>query len=174
MPADPLEPFLKDAGVHADHVGPDGLGALGKRVTDDPEAFILHFTRAASATSDRELPPGYFEIHDREWWVDARGSDARGHLLTLIAAAAVGEALGLDYSLSWISTVLPATLTVLGTAVDETGVRLALGRRPTPQIPAELADDINPQDFADFVAALREAAEVVPLPAGGTLTFTDG
>jgi hypothetical protein len=175
MPDDPLDPFLEAEGVKPEHVGPDELGALGARVTTGSvEEFILHSTRMPGLMNDQELPPDYFQIHDREWWIDARRPAARDYLITLIAAAAVGDALGLDHTLWWITKVLPVTLTVEGAAVDENGVRLTVHRRPAPELPPDLADDINPQDFADFAVALAGAAEVVPLPAGGTVIFTTG
>ena len=174
MPDDPLEPFLADEGIDPAHVGPDALAALGKRVTrSSPEEFILHPTRVPGFMDDQERPPDYFEIHDREWWIDARQPAARDYLLNLIAAAAVADALGLDHTLWWIARVLPATLTVREAGLNEDGVRLTVGRRPAPGLPADLADDINPRDFADFVAALNAAANVMPLPAGGTITFTE-
>jgi len=73
MPDDPLEPFLADASIDPGHIGPDELGALSKRVTrNSPEEFILHPTRMPGLIDDQERPPDYFEIHDREWWIDAR------------------------------------------------------------------------------------------------------
>lgn len=174
MPDDPLEPFLTDAGIDPGHVGPDEFGALSKRVTrNSPEEFILHPTRMPGFMDDQERPPDYFEIHDREWWIDARRPAAREYLLTLVAAAAVADALGLDHTLWWITKVVPATLTVRDAIVDETGMHLTISRRPAPDLPADLADDINPEDFVDFVATLSGATNVMPLPAGGTLTFTD-
>lgn len=173
MPDDPLEPFLADASIDPRHVGPDELGALSKRVTrNSPEEFILHPTRMPGFIDDQERPPDYFEIHDREWWIDARRPAARDYLLSLIAAAAVADALGLDHTLWWMARVLPVTLTVQHATVDETGVHLTVGRRTAPGLPADLSDDINLEDFADFAAALSGAANVVPLPVGGTITFT--
>ncbi len=175
MPDDPLDPFLEAVGIEPDHVGPDDLGVLGAQVTTGShEEFILHPTRMSGLINDQERPPDYFEIHDREWWIDARQPAARYYLISLIAAAAVGDALGLDHTLSWIFRVLPVTLTVEDATIDENGVRLTVRRRPAPELPPELADDVNPQDFADFTAALTGAAMVVPLSAGGTVTFTDG
>lgn len=175
MPDDPLEAFLKDAGIAPDHVGPDELRVLSARVTTNaPEEMILIPPRMPGFWSEDERPPGYFEIHDREWWIDARQTPAREYLITLIAAAAVGDALGLEHTLWWITKVLPATMTVHGAIADETGVHLTIARHPAPRLPARLTDDINPQDFADFVAALSEAAKVVPLPVGGTVTLIEG
>jgi hypothetical protein len=175
MPDDPLAPFLKDVGIAPDHVGPDELRALSLRVTmNSPEEMILIPPRMPGFWSDEERPPGYFEIHDREWWIDARQPPARDYLLTLIAAAAVGDALGLQHTLWWITKVLPATMTVQAATVDETGIHLTVGRHAAPRLPARLADDINPQDFDDFIAALGGAATVMPLSAGGTVTFTNG
>jgi hypothetical protein len=57
---------------------------------------------------------------------------------------------------------------------DENETRLTVRRRPAPELPSELADEVNPQNFADFTAALAGAAKVVPLTAGGAVTFTDG
>jgi hypothetical protein len=174
MPDDPLNPFLEAAGIEPGHVGPNELAALGTRVTTGSlEEFILHPARMSGLIDDQERPPDYFEIHDREWWIDARRPAARAYLITLIAAAAVGDALALGYTLWWIIKVLPATVTVERAVVDENAVRLTLCRRRAPELPADLAEDINPQDFAEFVDALTGAAQVVPLPVGGTMTFTD-
>jgi hypothetical protein len=174
MPDDPLEPFLKDADINPEQVGPDALRALSTRVTTNPpEEMILIPPRMPGFWSDEERPPDYFEIHDRDWRIDARQPAARDYLITLIAAAAVGDALRLGYTLWWLTKVLPVTMTVQGASVDEEGVHLTIGRQRAPHLPERLSDDINQQDFADFAAALREAATVVPLPAGGTLTFRD-
>lgn len=174
MPADPLDPFLEAAGIEPEHVGPAELSTLSARLTTGwREEFILHPTRMPGLMDDQERPPDYFEIHDREWWIDARRPAARDYLITLIAAAAVGDALGLGYTLWWITKVFPATVTVEGAAVDEKEVRLTLRRRRAPELPADLAEDVNSQDFADFVATLAGAAHVVPLPAGGKVIFTD-
>jgi hypothetical protein len=35
-----------------------------------------------------------------------------------------------------------------------------------------LAETVNAEDFADFVRAVTEAPNVVPLPAGGQLALT--
>lgn len=173
MPDDPLEPFLADASIDPGHVGPDELGLLSKRVTrNSPEEFILHPTRVPGFIDDQERPPDYFEIHDREWWINARRPAARDYLLRLIAAAAVADALSLNHTLWWLARVLPVTLTVQHATVNETGVYLTIGRRAAPVLSADLADDINPEDFADFAAALNGAANVVPLPVGGTITFS--
>jgi hypothetical protein len=175
VPDDPIERVLKNAGIDPEHVGPEELKALSRRVTTNSlEEFILHPTRMSGLMDDQERPPDYFEIHDREWWIDARLPAAREYLMTLLSAAAVGDALGLDHTLWWITKVLPATLTVLEATMDETAVRLTFGRKPAPALPPDLAEDINSHDFADFVAALSAAAPVVPLPASGTLTFVDG
>jgi hypothetical protein len=175
MPDDALDPFLEAADVAPDHVGPAELGALGALVTTGSlEEFILHPIRMPGLMNDQERPPDYFEIHDREWWIDARRAAARDYLLTLLVAAAVDEALGLDQTLWWITKVLPAILSVEAAAVDGKGVHLTVRRRHLARLPPELADDINPQDFAEFAAALAGASDVVRLPAGGTLTFTNG
>ena len=175
MSDDLLGPILRATGIENDRVGPEELGRLGAKITTGSlEEFILHPTRVPGLINDQERPPDYFEIHDREWWIDARQPAARGYLLTLVAAAAVGEALGLDHTLWWITKVLPATLTIDDAGIDGTGVRLVVRRRKVPELPAELADDVHPQDFADFVAALSRAATVVSLPDGGAVTFIDG
>jgi hypothetical protein len=173
MPDDPLKPLLDAASIDPAHLGPEEMGLLGAQVTTSLDQFILHSTRAPGLMSDQEHPPEYFWIHNRDWRIDARHPQAREFLTTLIAAAAVGDALGLDHSLQWLTTVLPTTLTVTKTSVDGNGVHLTVRRTHLPELPPDLAQDINLQDFVDFTSALANAAVAVPLPAGGTVTFAD-
>ena len=175
MPDDPLAAFLTATGAADEHVGPEQIRALGARVTSHAlEGFMLYPVIASGLMDDQQRPPDFFEIHDREWWIDARRPAARDYLTALIVAAAVSDALELDYTLWWLTKVVPTTLTIEAATVDKEGVRLTIRRQRSPELPPDLASEIHPQDFTDFVMALAEAADVVPLPAGGILTFVDG
>lgn len=173
MSDDPLKPLLDAVGIDEAHVGPAEMNTLAKRITAASEAFILFPTLAPGLADDQQRPPDYFEIHDREWWIDARGPAGREYLTTLITAAAISDAFGLDHTLTWLAAVLPTMVTVTDARVDEHGTHLTLRRQHAPALPAELADEIHPQDFADLAEALANVAGEVPLPAGGTLTFID-
>jgi hypothetical protein len=175
MPDDPLAALLAAAGAAPEHVGPEEIRALGALVASRSfEDFIMYPAHAPGLLNDQDRPYDFFEIHDREWWIDARPPAARDYLTLLIAAAAVSDALVLDYTLLWLTKVLPAVLTVENVTVHADGVRLTLRVRSSPQLSADLSDDVHPQDFADFTAALHSAANVMPLPAGGTVTFIQG
>ena len=89
MSDDPLKPLLDAVGIDEAHVGPAEMNTLAKRITAASEAFILFPTLAPGLADDQQRPPDYFEIHDREWWIDARGPAGREYLTTLITAAAI-------------------------------------------------------------------------------------
>jgi hypothetical protein len=173
VPDDALEPLLDTAGIDPAHVGPEEMIRLGAQVTGSVDDFILYATRAPGLMSDQERPPEYFEIHDREWWINARVPAAREFLITLVAAAAIGDALRLDHTVRWLTKVLPATLTVTGVTAAGGKVHFTIARQHAPRLPPELADDIHPHDFTAFTAALADAAETVRLSSGGTVTFVD-
>ncbi|GAB3864462.1 hypothetical protein GCM10029963_74910 [Micromonospora andamanensis] len=174
MPDDDLSAIFESAGVDATHLGPEELSRLAARITTDPgPELILLPPRVAGLFDLQDRPPDFLEIHDREWWLDATDRRGRQYLRNLLAATAIADTLGLYHTLTWLSAVLSATATVEAVTVDDRGVHFTVARIPSPELPAELADDINPQDFAEFVAILANAGPVVPLPVGGTVSFTD-
>jgi hypothetical protein len=174
MSDDPLNPLLDADHIAVEHVGPESLASMAGRVTTHPpHEFILAGARMPGLWDEQDRPSDYLEIHDRDWWIDARPAANRDYLATLLAAAAIADALRLDHTLWWLTTVLPALATLESITVDEGGVHLTMYRRLTAELPRDLAEDIHPQDFADFAEVLAGASTVVPLPAGGTLTFVD-
>jgi hypothetical protein len=80
------------------------------RTAARPADYLLHPTRMPSLMNDQGRPPDYFEIHDREWWIDARRPAVPEYLINLITAAALREALGPDHTLWLITKALPVTL----------------------------------------------------------------
>jgi hypothetical protein len=173
MPEDDLDAVFKAAGVDPAHLGPAELAKLVGKATSPAIGMILQPPRAAGLFDAGERPPGFLEIHDREWWLDATAPGGRQYLRNVLAAAAIADALDLYHTLTWVTTVLPATATVEAVTADDQGVHFLLRCIPAPVLPPELEDDINPQDFAEFADALAAAGPAVPLPAGGTLIFTD-
>ncbi|MET7401368.1 hypothetical protein ABZS66_48600 [Dactylosporangium sp. NPDC005572] len=175
MPTDPLEQLLAAVGADPTHLGPEELADLARRLTlAPPDEFVLAAARAPGLDwPDAQGSNGYLHIHDREWWVDAGRDEHRAHLARLAVAAAIVGALRLDLTLEWAARLLPAMVTVGAVTVDAAGIHLALRRRPEPVVPAGLADEVHPLDFADLAGALAAAPRTVALPAGGTLTFTD-
>lgn len=174
MPDDDLAAVFESAGVDPTRLGPEELARLAAKITmaSSTEMMLLP-PRAAGLYDAQDRPPNFLEIHDREWWLDASELDGRQYLRNLLAAAAIADALGLYHTITWVSTVLPATATVEAVTVTDRGMHFTVARIPSPELPPELADEINPQDFAEFVAALADAGPVVPLPAGGRVSFTN-
>ncbi|MEU8816701.1 hypothetical protein [Actinoplanes sp. NPDC048796] len=173
MPDDDLDAVFRSAGVDPAHLGPEELARLAGQAASPVAGLILHPPRVAGLFDAENRPPDFLEIHDREWWLDATDPDGRRYLRTVLAAAAITDALGLFHTLTWVTTVLPATVTVEAVTADDRGVHFVLRRLPAPGLPPELADDINRQDFDEFAATLAGADPTVPLSTGGTVTFAD-
>lgn len=176
MTPDPLDPLLARSGSAPSHLGRAELAALHQQVSTEPaDEFILASTYAPGLSWDdgKERPPGFFEIHDRHWWVDATRPGGREYLTRLVAGTAIIEALRLSLSIRWVVQVFAAALTIESITVDDAGVRLAVHRYNEPILPAELTDEIHPDDFAEFVEAVTAAPPEIPLPAGGTIVFTN-
>jgi hypothetical protein len=174
MPTDPLEPLLEGDDIDPSRIGRAELAAIHGRVSTTPaDEFLWASARAPGLSWDGpDRPEGFFEIHNRRWWINATLPHNRQYLLTLVAAAAIIDALRLDLGIGWVAQVLPTVLSVESIRIDESGLHLTVRRDAAPALPDDLAEDINPQDFADFVGAVGTTAPAVPLPAGGTVTFT--
>jgi hypothetical protein len=176
MPTDPLDPILKSAGTDAPLLHRAELQVIGRTVTSLPsDEFIMAATQVCGLSWDdgEPRPPGYFEIHDRRWRIDISGTVNRRRLVTATAAAALVDALRLDRSISWVAQALSAVVTVESVSLDATGLRFRLQRQPAPMVPPHLTDTHNPDDYAEFVRAIRDAAKSLPIPVGGAIEFTD-
>jgi hypothetical protein len=175
MPSDEPDLVLEHAGVRTTLLRGAELSAISHSFSKvPPEEFIEAVTLAPALSWDggQGRRPGTFEIHGRDWWLDVSDPGNREYLLVVIAAAVLADALqpSLQASVGWVAQVLPSVLTVRSVHRDGAGPHLDLVRRADPQIPADLVDCVNRQDFADFVAAVDAAPAVLPLPAGGVVT----
>ncbi|GAA0450434.1 hypothetical protein Ade02nite_59600 [Paractinoplanes deccanensis] len=171
MPDDDLDAVFEVAGVDPRHLGPGELGRLTGR--DDTAEFMLVPSLMPGLAEDQQRSPGFLEIHDREWWIDASGPAGKDYLRTLLTADAIAEALGLFATLSWIAAVLPAVATVEAITFEDQRLHVAVRLKPSPTMPEHLAEDINPQDFGEFADALAAAAagKAVTASSGVTVTF---
>ncbi len=177
MASDDLGPVLEHAGVKATQLHRAELNIIGRTVTKvRPEEFIEACTYAPGLSWDdgQSRPPGTFEIHGHDWWIDVSDPANREYLLVIIVAAALADTLrpNLPVTVRWIAQVMPGVLTPQSVHTDNAGPHVNLVRLADPQIPAELTDDVNQQDFTEFVAAVDAAPAVLPLPAGGAITVT--
>jgi hypothetical protein len=176
MPTDPLDPILEKADVTSSRIQRAELEAISRCVGTVPaEEFIEAATLAPGLAWDdgQTRPAGYLEIHNRHWWIDVTDAGNRRYLLTAITAAVLVDALCLKFSTSWVTRVLPAVLVVRSASRDNTGLHLDLVRRAAvPPLPPHLADTVNPDDYAEFAAAVEDAAAVLPIRVGGTVRFT--
>jgi hypothetical protein len=173
MPNDVLTQLLAVGGADLAHLGPEELADVARRLTlAPPDEFVLAAARAPGLDwQGAQGPADYFQIHDRDWWIDASHQGNRDRLGLLVVAAALVDALRLPSTLEWTAALLPALVSVESATADAAGVHLTLRRRPGAVLPAELADEVHPQDFADLAKAVAEAGSTMALPAGGTLTF---
>lgn len=174
MNDDPLEAILHGAAVEAVLLHQEQLSAVARTMTSIAaeeffEAVIL--APGLSYSEGYTRPHGYFEINSGHWWLDVSVPANRDHLLSVCVAAALGEALDLGLSVSWITMVLPAAVIVEAAVPTADGLLLRLRRLAAPTLTADLADIVNPDDFADFAAALT-AADDLSLPGGGAVHFT--
>jgi hypothetical protein len=176
MPTDPLDPILGSAGVTRSRLQRAELEAVCHGVsTVPPEEFIEAVTRAPGLSWDdgQSRPAGYFEIHDRHWWLDVIDPGNRRYLLTVVTAAVLVDALHLTPSIGWVTRVLPTAIVVRSASRDDMGLHLDLLRRAaTGPLPPHLADTVNPDDYAEFTSVVAGAAPVLAIPAGGTVSFT--
>jgi hypothetical protein len=176
MPADPLDPILDKADVTSSRIERPELEAISRSVsTRHPAEFFEAVTLAPglSWNDGQSRPEGYLEIHNRHWWIDVTDAGNRSYLLTAVTAAVLADVLKLHVSTLWVTRVLPELVLVRSVHRDDAGLHLDLVRLAArPRLPPHLADIVNPDDFAEFAAAVEGAAPVLPLPAGGTVTFT--
>jgi hypothetical protein len=177
MTTDSVDPLLALPGIDPAHLGREALSALGGRVsTAQPDEFILAVARAPglSWSDGRDRPVTFLEIHDRrDWWLDLDRSGNREYLLSVLVAAALVDALKLEFTLDWTAGVLRAVIDVESATTDEAGVHLVLRRISGAALPDDLADEIHPLDFADFVTAVATAAPTIALPRGGSISFVN-
>jgi hypothetical protein len=175
MPTDPLDPILEAAAVDTHLLYRPQLEAIGRTVSSIPaEEFIaaVVFAPGLSWNDDQPRPLDYFEIHSRQWRIDASHADNRQHLVISTAAAALVDALHLHLSTTWVIPILPTVLTVGSVRHDETGLHFELQRYPAPPLPPHLADNVNPDDYAEFAREIKRAAPSLHIPVGGTIEFT--
>jgi hypothetical protein len=174
MPTDPLDPILEHAQVEGPRVERAQLESVSKAVSAVPaEEFIEAVTYAPGLSWDgHSRPAGYFEIHNRTWWIDISDPGNRRHLLAVVVAAVVIDVLQLDLSTGWVARAWPGVLAVQSVSREGTGLHIQLGRRPPAPLPRHLKDIVNPDDYAEFEAAVQNAATVLPIRGGGTVTFT--
>ncbi|MEU9171590.1 hypothetical protein AB0D34_27955 [Streptomyces sp. NPDC048420] len=175
--SDPLDPILKGADVDAQLLRRAELEAVGRTVSGlDPDEFIDAATQvcALSWDDERTRPPGYFEIHGQNWWIDTSGAENRRGLLHAVTAAALVDALGLPRSTAWVARVLTGVLSVQSISESaSTGLYFVLERHDASPLPDHLAHDVHPGDYAEFATAVATAAEVLSLSVGGSIRFTD-
>ncbi|MGA5048900.1 hypothetical protein [Streptomyces arboris] len=174
--SDPLDPVLKGADVDAQLLRRAQLEAVGRTVSGlDPDEFIDAATRvcALSWDDERARPPGYFEIHGQNWWIDTSRTENRRGLLHAATAAALVDAAGLPRSTAWVARVLTGVLTVRSVSGNaSTGLCFVLERHDASPLPDHVAHDVHPGDYAEFAIAVATAAEVLPLSVGGSIRFT--
>jgi hypothetical protein len=174
---DALDPVLKGADVDAHLLRRPELEAVGRTVSRlDPDEFIDAAAQVCALSWDdgRTEPPGYFEIHRQNWWIDTLAAENRRGLVDAVTAAALVDALGLPRSTAWVAQVLPGVATVRSISADApAALCFVLERHPASPLPGHLADDVHPGDYAELAAAIASAAEVLPLPASGSIRFTD-
>ena len=175
--SDPLDEVLKGADVDARLLRHADLEAVGRTVSGlDPDEFIDATTQVCARSWDdgRTRPPGYFEIHGQNWWIDTSGTENRRGLLHAVTAAALVDAMRLPRSTAWVARVLAGVLTVrsIGGSAS-TGLCFVLERHDASPLPDHLAHDVHPGDYAEFATAVATAAEVLSLPVGGAIRFTD-
>ncbi|MDX3378475.1 hypothetical protein PV390_29185 [Streptomyces sp. ME02-6991-2A] len=174
--SDPLDPVLKGADVDAQLLRRAQLEAVGRTVSGlDPDEFIDAATRvcALSWDDERARPPGYFEIHGQNWWIDTSRTEDRRGLLHAVTAAALVDAAGLPRSTAWVARVLTGVLTVRSISGNaSTGLCFVLERHDASPLPDHVAHDVHPGDYAEFAIAVATAAEVLPLSVGGSIRFT--
>ncbi|MGA4996520.1 hypothetical protein ACPCB7_00675 [Streptomyces arboris] len=174
--SDPLDPVLKGADVDAQLLRRAQLEAVGRTVSGlDPDEFIDAATRvcALSWDDERARPPGYFEIHGQNWWIDTSRTENRRGLLHAATAAALVDAAGLPRSTAWVARVLTGVLTVRSISGNaSTGLCFVLERHDASPLPDHVAHDVHPDDYAEFAIAVATAAEVLPLSVGGSIRFT--
>lgn len=171
---DPLDPILAETGTTSTPLGRSDVERLARRLgTASPDEFIDAVVHADGLGWDdgRPRPKGSFEVHNRNWWIDVTDSGNRAHLLAVIVAAALADALRLEPGVLWIARAVPGVVSVAAAGYDSSGLRLLLRRHPAPALPPHLARTVHPGDFAEFVKAVAAAPDAVPLPAGGTVTF---
>ncbi|MFI6467826.1 hypothetical protein [Streptomyces sp. NPDC050538] len=175
--SDPLDAVLKGADVDAPLLRHADLEAVGRTVSGlDPDEFIDATTQVCARSWDdgRTRPPGFFEIHGQNWWIDVSGTENRRALLHAVTAAALVDAMGLPRSTAWVARVLVGVLTVrsIGGSAS-TGFCFLLERHDASPLPDHLAHDVHPGDYAEFATAVAAAAEVLSLSVGGSIRFTD-
>lgn len=174
MPADELDPVLEAADVGEIKLRPPELKAISRTVSNgEPEEFI-HVITAAPALSwekGESRPPGRFEIQDRRWWLDVSIAANRDYLLAATVAAALLDAIRppLPFGIGWVAQVLPSVVAVREVRRDGSDLHIGLVRKVAPQIPAELAEVVNGQDYADFVMAVDAVKAGAAIGAGGTI-----
>jgi hypothetical protein len=177
MSADPLDPVLRHVAADDARIDREKLKGIHGVVSRlDAADFIEAVILAPGLEWDhgQDRPKGFLEIHGRQWWIDATGADNRAHILTAITAAALIDALSLQFSAVWVTQVLPGVLTAQSVRFDEAGVYIAVRLHGDPRIPDHLADIVNPRDYDEFVEAVSNAGDYVPLPAGGAIGIVKG
>lgn len=175
MTADFLSPVLALSRVAGPHIRQAEVTAISQVVSTVPAAeFIEAATLVPGLSWDDgpARPAEYYEMHSGRWWIDTGDAGNRRHLLMVITAAVLIDALSLDYSTPWVTRVAPAVLAVRSVLRDGTCLRLDLLRSPAAPLPMYLAGSVNRDDYAEFAAAVGDAAPVLASPAGHTITFT--
>jgi hypothetical protein len=177
MPTDDLDQILLQAGIEATRLERQELGAISRTVSlGSPAEYIDAATLADGLgwENGQARPTGTYEIHNRHWWIDISDLGNREHLVTVTVAAALLDVIEprLNFSVGWVTVVLPTVLALRSVRRDDAGLRLHLVRLAAPQLPAALADTVNLDDYADFVAAVAAVPPVQPLRVGGTITVT--
>jgi hypothetical protein len=176
MPTDPLDPILDGAAVEGTRLHYDELAAMSRLASGHPlDEFIEAAVLAPGLEWDdgRTGPVEFFELHGRHWWIDVADARNRTHLITTVVAAALVDALGMDFSTAWVTRVLPSALTVRAASRDVAGLHLRLRRRRVSSLPSHLLDVVNPDDYTEFLASIGDSVGIIRLPAGGTIEITD-
>ncbi|MFD9735218.1 hypothetical protein [Umezawaea sp. NPDC059074] len=131
--------------------------AVGGTGEDD---FIEATAKLSSLEWDSgaRRPEGYLELHADEWSIDL-GTAANREAITwaLTAAALVRENVA-DNSVVWVARLLPAIGDLVVTEVA--GTTEVVLRITSTRVPDRLAKQVNALDFADFLDAARDAAEI--------------
>lgn len=177
MPSDNLDQILLQAGIDATCLERPELDAISRTVSaSSPAEYIDAATLADGLGWDngQARPSGSYEIHNRHWWIDISDAGNRAHLVTVTVAAALVDVIEprLNFSVGWVTVVLPTVLAVRSVRRDEAGLHLDLVRLAAPQLPPALADTVNLDDYADFVATVGAVPPVQPLRVGGTIMVT--
>jgi hypothetical protein len=170
-----LDRLLATAGVAGPELGPDELRQIWRVTGQSDDVLFDEFLEAITQTcrptwEGRPLEPDELGLRVGHWKIDIAEHGVRAALLTALAAAVLIPHGFTEFTVGFVTAILPSVLDIERVELGAGDARLLLELRLKREIrndfvtedqlyetlPPETRAAINRYDFADFIERLRE------------------